>query len=43
LDALGFCDEPPEAIKLMADELSEETRFAHNKPELFFYIREPIY
>jgi len=42
LDVLGFTGEPGEAVKKIADELSESTRFAPNRPELFYYIREPI-
>jgi hypothetical protein len=41
LEGLGFC-EPVEAIKLMADQLSENTKFSPSLPQLFYYIREPI-
>lgn len=42
LDGLGFIGEPAETVKKIADELSDATKFAPNRSDLYYYIREPI-
>ena len=41
LSSIGAHNEPYEVVKLLANELSDSTRFARDCNDLFFYVREP--
>jgi len=43
LDKIGYAGESAEVVKKLADELSETTKFAYDRPDLYYYIREPIF
>jgi NAD+ kinase len=41
LSRMGANGEPGEAVKKLADDLTEKTRFPQDHPELYYYVREP--